>query len=562
MKDFLKRAAIIVLSPLVLVALFWYYYGAFGVACLVALALVLLFARWAFLPQHKLPVNRVRYQRIRLRLCLHPGKGHATLFQLWWKWSRYASFRLSPRIRPSLPMFVRLLFANEHSVYLGKAQYRRRVRVDLQQNVIMLAPTRTGKSGTLGQIVLHAPGPVVSGSTRDDIFRLTSIVRRRFGAIHVFNPQQIGNLPSTFRWNPLEGCDDPATAIRRADALVYGAAGEQTKGDDQAWWTAKASSAMRSLLYAAAIAQKNGDAAAIDAGFDLVANWIMSGKFAGAIQVLESIGAKQFADNLSELMGPAERTTATIRMFMSRCISFMSDPVLAQAVRPRPGEGLDIDRFLTGKNTLYLIGEGQSNDAPLAPLYVALTSEIQFRAVQIGSQMPGGRLDPPLLLALDEATQTVPVPLPHWLADGAGKGIPCVVVAHGVAQLRKRYGDNGARAILDTAGTWLLLGGISDPQTLEMAEKLSGEVALSEHGHDASARHPVLSAEMVRELPDGFGVLLRGNLAPVVVRLPMAWKDRTYRRALKRRIPPVPVLAPWAHTVPLPAQQPEGGEAA
>src|SRR5262249_54568122 len=149
----------------------------------------------------------------------------------------------------------------------------------------------------------------------------------------------------------------------------------------------------------------------------------------------------------------------------------------------------------------------------------------------LGSKMPGGRLSNPLLLALDEATQTVPVPLPNWMADGSGKGIPCIAVCHGVSQLKRTYGDNAARAILDTAGCWLLLGGVNDPATLEMAEKLSGRVAIAERGADLSARHPVLSAEMIRELPPGFGVLLRGALAPVIVRLPLAWKDRDYKRA-------------------------------
>lgn len=36
----------------------------------------------------------------------------------------------------------------------------------------------------------------------------------------------------------------------------------------------------------------------------------------------------------------------------------------------------------------------------------------------------GGRLDPPLLLALDEAALICPVPLERWTADAGGRGIP------------------------------------------------------------------------------------------------------------------------------------------
>jgi type IV secretory pathway TraG/TraD family ATPase VirD4 len=480
--------------------------------------------RWAFMPQKRLPRNRVRYQRVRLALHLHPGKGHATVVQIAMHWSKWATFKTSKIIRPGLSA-ARRKNPYAHSVFMGRAHLGRKIWLRLQENVVIIAPPRTGKSGWLGTVVMHAPGPVVSASTRDDIFRLTSGIRGREGKIAVFNPQAIGEARSTFRWNPLAGCTDPATAIRRADALVYGASGEQKGGTDQQWWTAKASGAMRALLVAGAL---------LEVSFADVADWIMTGEFSTAASALNQRGHAQFAATLRELSGPADKASASIRMFMSRCVTFMTDPVLAQAVTPCPGEEpWDIDSFLSGPNTLYLIGESQGDEAPLAPLYVALTSEIQFRAVQIGSKMEGARLDAPLLLALDEVAQTTPVPLGKWMADGSGKGIPCIVVVHGVAQLASRYGENGARTILDTAGCWVMLGGISDPDTLSMAEKLGGDIAIAERGADNHARHPVLSADQIRELPAKHAVILARNLAPVITHLPMAWDDKAYKRAVK-----------------------------
>ena len=55
-------------------------------------------------------------------------------------------------------------------------------------------------------------------------------------------------------------------------------------------------------------------------------------------------------------------------------------------------------------------------------------------------------------MALDEITQTCPVPLPTWLADSGGKGIQIIPVAHGEAQLRTRWGKDGAQVVLDTCG--------------------------------------------------------------------------------------------------------------
>ena len=48
----------------------------------------------------QLPGNRVRHNRIRIRLRLHPGRGHATVVALWLYWGRFAAFRRSSKIRP------------------------------------------------------------------------------------------------------------------------------------------------------------------------------------------------------------------------------------------------------------------------------------------------------------------------------------------------------------------------------------------------------------------------------------------------------------------------------
>ena len=36
---------------------------------------------------------------------------------------------------------------------------------------------------------------------------------------------------------------------------------------------------------------------------------------------------------------------------------------------------------------------------------------------------------------------------------------------------------------------------------------------------------------MIRQLPVGFALILRGGAAPVIARLPRAWRNRAYRHA-------------------------------
>src|SRR5262249_53922045 len=49
--------------------------------------------------------------------------------------------------------------------------------------------------------------------------------------------------------------------------------------------------------------------------------------------------------------------------------------------------------------------------------------------------------------------------------------------------------------------------------------------------HDPYARHPVMTPDMIRQLPTGYALVIRGGMSPVIARLPMAWKDPAYKRA-------------------------------
>ncbi|HJZ26891.1 MAG TPA: TraM recognition domain-containing protein, partial [Streptosporangiaceae bacterium] len=154
---------------------------------------------------------------------------------------------------------------------------------------------------------------------------------------------------------------------------------------------------------------------------------------------------------------------------MTRALAFMADPALAASVLPPPGGGFDIPAFLAGRGTVYLIAEAISEEAPVAPLFAAMAAEIHYAATQIGQASESGRLDPPLLMGLDEVTQICPVPLPFWLADSGGKGIQVCAIVHGEAQLAERWGDHGRQVVLDTSSVKVFLPGITDTTTLQMA---------------------------------------------------------------------------------------------
>ena len=497
-------------------------------AILLAIVLIVAaFAAWAFLPARHLPGNRARHLRIRLHLRLHPGKGFAHVFSLWLRWGRMAALRRSARIRPALPLRYRLIDSREHAVFLGRAHYRHRLHVPFEEHLLVMAPPRTYKTAFLADVILRYSGPVIATTTKPDIYALTSAVRAELGPVHVFNPQHIGGVPSTFCWSPIEGCEDPATAIRRADAFAF--AVSQKGVEDGSFWSAKASDYLRGYFHAAALAR-----------YDLraVAAWVSGADPDVPERILAAAGAHQWAHVLSELRSEAHKTTATVRMVMSRALSFMADPALAASVLPAPGTGFSIPAFLRDAGTLYMIAEAVSEEAPVAPLFAAMATEIHYVAAQIGQASPSGRLDPPLLMGLDEVTQICPVPLPSWLSDSGGKGIQVVAVVHGEAQLTGRWGDHGRQVVLDTSSVKIFLPGITDITTLDAAAKLCGQASWKVRGQDHATRHDVATPDMIRQLPAGFALVIRGGCAPVIARLPRAWKNPAYRRA--RRLGQLP----------------------
>ena len=126
---------------------------------LISVLLALAMLRWCLGPHSRLPRFRVRYLRLRLHLRLHPGRGHASVFELWLRWGRLAALRRSARSRRSLSLWRRLSRPDGHSLMIGRAQYRHCLRVPVEEHLLLMAPPRTRKTALLAKIILHYPGP-------------------------------------------------------------------------------------------------------------------------------------------------------------------------------------------------------------------------------------------------------------------------------------------------------------------------------------------------------------------------------------------------------------------
>ena len=139
--------------------------------------------------------------------------------------------------------------ATAYALRLGRAQWGKRVFGSMEANWLLIAPPRKHKSGMLADWILDWPGAAIATSTRADLFALTAGTRWRHGPVFVFNPYQVGEVPSSFGWDVVSGCEDPAEAFIRADAII----GPRTATGDMAWWQDKAAIALAALLHAAAL---------------------------------------------------------------------------------------------------------------------------------------------------------------------------------------------------------------------------------------------------------------------------------------------------------------------
>ena len=499
-------------------------------AAVLLILLAVLFARFTAFSS-----DRMRSTRWRMRLRMHPGDGFASIAELVFRWGRLAALHHGRRARPGLRLRHRLRSRTTgYAVRLGRSQWFRRVYARMEDQVLVLAAQRTGKSGMVADRILDHPGPVLATSTRTDLFESTAGARALRGPVHVFNPQGVGGVPSSLSWDLLSPCKDLVMARKMASWLKV----PDISGDIR-WFEAKGDVALTALLWAAAVT----DRTIVD-----VYEWVQLVGHKTCLEILTSHpGSSRQMLAVAKRMFEENRTSGSIRDTIDLTLSWVMLPGLADAVSPLPGEGFSAADFTTSCGTLYLVAAGD-DDSPVTPLFRALASWVHYEAGLAGSKGRHRRLDPPLLMALDEVTQVCPVDLPVMLSDSAGKGVLIEAVCHSKSQLEQRWGEHGADTVWACSGTKVLLGAISDPDTLEAASKLCGNVRTED------GREPVIPAELLRMLPDWRALVIRMNLSPVVVKVRPAWRRPGYR--FGRHPLPVPQLAPAGITL-LPEDVPE-----
>ena len=413
------------------------------------------------------------------------------------------------------------------------------VWASVEDSILLLGPPRSGKGlHIVVNSILDAPGAAITTATRPDNIAATLTERQRRGPVAVFDPQRLAEgLPAGLRWSPVRGCDDPLTAMIRATGLAS-ATGLSTGGvESGGFWEGKTRTALQALLHAAALDNRGPG--------ELFAWTLSPSAAADAVAILSSDtrAAPGWAESLESTIHSDPRTRDSIWMGVSLALSCLADPRVLDAVSPRPGEHFDPAEFLTGNGTLYLLATGAGAGASWS-LVAALIEDLVETARHLAAASPGARLDPPLLLALDEIGNLSPLPsLPALMAEGGGTGITTMPVLQSLSQAREKWGDHAASAIWDASIVKIILGGTSSARDLQDLSALIGErderidtVSVGDYGsrslQRSTRRVPVMPPEAIRTLPFGTALVLLRSAPPLVTDL-RPWTERAQADRLR-----------------------------
>lgn len=448
--------------------------------------------------------------------------------------SQKALLRRAAHLRPSLRKAV----PTDVGYRIGHSRGTT-VWASVEDSILVIGPPRSGKGAHIViNAILDSPGPVVTTSTRPDNLTATCRTRQQVGPVAVFDPQQLApGVPAGLRWSPIRGCENPLTAMIRAAGLAAGTGLAAGGVDGGGFWEAKTRTALQALLHAAALDHRPPSE---------LFRWTLDPAAAhDAVSILLSspVAATGWGDSLQAMLEADPRTRDSIWQGVSLSLGALADPRVLDAVSPGEGERFDPEEFLRSKGTLYLLatGAGSNNSAALVSAFVEDLVETTRR---IAARSAGARIDPPLLLALDEIGNLAPLPsLPTLMAEGGGTGITTMPVLQSLAQARTKWGDNAAGTIWDSSIVKIVLGGASNSRDLHDLSTLIGErdestdsTTVGDHGSRSAQRSirrvPIMPPDMIRTLHFGTGLIMLRAAPPIIAKLRM-WTTRPDAHVLR-----------------------------
>ena len=200
--------------------------------------------------------------------------------------------------------------------------------------------------------------------------------------------------------------------------------------------------------------------------------------------------------------------------------------------RDRRLPAFDPERFPLTRDVLYLVTKSRSAAAPL----IAGLTDAALRAGQRRAEQAGGRLDPPMVAALDEAANICRIAdLPDLYSHLGSRGMIPVTILQTYEQGVTVWGEHGMAALWGAATKKLIGAGVDSP-------RLTRDVAVLIGHHDVPVRsisigdgraseqisfqrRMILEAADIRAIDRGSALLLSAGTRPALIAL-RPWHTR------------------------------------
>ena len=288
----------------------------------------------------------------------------------------------------------------------------------------------------------------------------------------LFDPQHITYQPQAWWWDLLHGLRTVEDAHRLAGHFVLTVADEHRRD----LWGPAAQDLLAALFLAAA-----------SSGHTLhdVAGWLNEPAVPTPIELLADAGYTAMAASLRGAQNGAAETRDGIYQTARTAARAMTDPEIMAWVTP-PDHGLlpvfDPGRFAASRDTLYLLSKSRSAAAPL----IAALSDTAMRAAERRAERLGGRLDPPMVVPLDEAANICRIAdLPDLYSHLGSRGITPVTILQSYEQGVTVWGEHGMAALWGAATKKIIGAGVDSPRLARDLATLVGQ-------HDVPGPHPQL----------------------------------------------------------------------
>jgi type IV secretion system protein VirD4 len=405
-------------------------------------------------------------------------------------------------------------------LYVGRSSHGD-LWASVEDSFVAIGPPRQGKStGIVIPRLKEWPGAAVVTSVRNDVELATVDFRKTdHRAVLSFDPEFRSKLPR-IRFSLVRGCENPLVAQRRASLLLSQMSTSSGKEND--FWSNSAQAILRILLLIAAESGRE---------FDSVMQWLKSpqeltaknGKVQEVFQQYKNTIPKGWDEELKRMVGmQAKETSEGIMQTAVAALEAFVNPDLLDQLSPRGApkdpdaetkdQQTDLKEFLRNRGTLYITASENVQKA-IAPVIVVLITEIIEAAKQIASEY--GRMDPPLLLALDEVANIAPIPnLAEIYSVAGGSGITMLSILQTTAQAKKRWGTDGFQALWGATTVRIILGGVTDMETLKEMAALAGtktETQISYSTSDQGSSTSTSTVERERMKPEDFYSLSPGE---------------------------------------------------